>query len=197
MLLTEKYKDYSDFTAHDALDITLEAACTRNQKWESENDLGRTTARISSEVIEDIAEMYLNKILDLIMASAAETRFDASVSIVANEHGLATGEHRRAVNSLSLSIGNSLSAHGQTYRLSPEDVGRVFLTVDKRVSDTLVEKGFLVSSTDISNDKLKYARSHFISWNVDQDAVSHIYEIIDPSQLDAIKHGVPASDVFA
>lgn len=181
-------RNWSDFDAEAAMMETLEAACQRNLAHKSEP---------IDELPEDLspfADMFIADILAFISHCASNVKFCTTITFMRPERFRSSSEtfFRVANDALSYSIGQAISCGDSAYLVSDEGRERLIDFLIEKVCEDLSDKGFTIAATSAGNN----ARI-FVSWCTDKEAAGYIYHITDYSQIDAIKCGVPASDVFA
>lgn len=189
MILNNRYEDYASLTARQAMEDTLRSACHRNI-W----NLEAVTAEPLPEDLSSIAQSYLSDVLAFISSCTQEMMFCCSVVFASHKNRFPSSECTKVVSKdqVSYSIGSKLGYMDTIYSVDDDDRLRLLRYVTEYIADELDARKFIVSVTP-SPEHYRI----FISWGIDKEAVGYAFHITDYSQIDAIKCGVPASDVFA
>lgn len=179
---------WDGFTADKAMEETLAAACRYNLAHMPE------PADSLPDDLSCFSDMFLSDALAFISYCAESLLFCCTLTFARSPKFKASTEtfSRVSKDNISYSIGSSLACGEALYKLDDDDrISLVDYIIDELAS-RLSDRGFSVSVT-AHGDSLRI----YVSWCTDKEAAGYIYHITDYSQIDAIKCGVPASDVFA
>lgn len=179
---------WDGFGAERAMELSLEAACRRNLAYleQSPDDL--------PDDLSPIADMFESDVLSFVSATASSVAFHCFVTFTRPQRFRASTEtYSRVVkDGLSYSIGSTMECAGALYKIDDDSRNHLVDYVVESLADRFTERGFTVSVTS-HGDALRI----YIGWCTDKEAAGYVYHVTDYSQIDAIKCGVPASDVFA
>lgn len=190
MLDSNKYADYTDYTAQSAMEDTLVAACERNAERGAAMQM--STVELPDDV-DFIVDAYEEDFLSFVQQCTANLLFCCTALFhKANKLSHAETSVRTTNDQRLYTLGQSIVIGDSRYSMDEDAQSRLFDAVVHGLAERMQSRGFMVSVTVTDN-----LTRVFVSWCLDKDTAGHIFSITDYSQVNALMKGVPASDVFA